>query len=329
MKKKLNIYITDKCNKQCPWCYVDKKANKTMDIKTANRIIDYVNSHTDEIDSVVLIGGEPFVEQKLMLHFIDNFAKLDNDIAIMTNGTIDMSNFISSMRNYSGNRININMSFIEVNDPDNEKRIKNIELLHQHNIELVTLVVLTPERIDSILKMIRYLEQFNPYVIKVLRMHMLGDYWTDKDTERYAQVLPDLIYENIIYNFKHNEIKKIYLPNKIHIDCDHCFSMSDTTKIHCVNQEGIVTGITVGIDGKKYLCDGAYGKRSHSFGYLWEEKENPYIIKEFGYQDVLYNYCYMAHHSTMISFDKLCDQYRDRYTRIFFKLKELKEGGKE
>ena len=41
MKKKLNIYITDKCNKQCPWCYVDKKANKTMDIKTANRIIDF------------------------------------------------------------------------------------------------------------------------------------------------------------------------------------------------------------------------------------------------------------------------------------------------
>ena len=153
MKKKLNIYITDKCNKQCPWCYVDKKANKTMDIKTANKIIDYVNSHTDEIDSVVLIGGEPFVEQKLMLHFIDNFAKLDNDIAIMTNGTIDMSNFISSMRNFSGNRININMSFTEVDDPDNEKRIRNIELLHQHNIELVTLVVLTPERIDNILKM--------------------------------------------------------------------------------------------------------------------------------------------------------------------------------
>lgn len=74
----LTFVVTEDCNLRCKYCYITHKSNgKVLKLKTAKKFIDYI-LETDSInksDAVILdfIGGEPFLEPKLIEDICDYF----------------------------------------------------------------------------------------------------------------------------------------------------------------------------------------------------------------------------------------------------------------
>lgn len=320
MTEAVDIYITQKCNLNCSWCYIKNREHQTMTQDTLDKVLNTITKNKDKLHNVAIAGGEPMVEQEKVLYILKMLPKIDGNITLMTNGTIDMKNFLNKANEITNNKIMIDFSFSPLNKELTLIREKNIFLAKSlSNIEPIMQTVLTPERIPCIYDYIKYMEKFN-IRIRVLRMHQLGDYWTDEDTAAYEKILPKLIYESAIYASKTNiGWNALELPNKPSIYkkiemCGKCISCQDT-----------VPKVTlVDIDGQVYLCTGALGKKQYSYGYFWEEKDKP-NLKEFGYQDNYYNYCYVAKNKIMNSFDIMNDKYRHIFQKVYYKLNRLKE----
>ena len=61
-QKKMAIYINNKCNRNCSFCYVDKTTSTEMDMQVMNKIINYINSQeTNKYRTIIFVGGEPLL----------------------------------------------------------------------------------------------------------------------------------------------------------------------------------------------------------------------------------------------------------------------------
>jgi len=92
---KCTLFVTDKCNLDCSYCYVCKK-NSSMSIETAKKIVDYIllNSPKDEEIQFGFFGGEPLLEFDLIKEITKlikthkNFRQYQSRISLATNGTV-------------------------------------------------------------------------------------------------------------------------------------------------------------------------------------------------------------------------------------------------
>lgn len=320
MNKRLILYLTEKCNRHCPKCYVHQRSNKTMTKDTADKIIEYYSRHIETYPEVVFIGGETMLALDMVKYFYDRISKLNPNLIydFMTNGTISFSK-LEDMVDVS--RFALNLSFDSINDPDNELKLENLKYGLTHCYETSCLLVNTPDKIEENIKLIKMLIPYEPPVIKVLRQHKASDFWSIDDVEHYKSVLPELMHLSLYYEFKHKDKHKwIILPDKINMGYDNIMYPVNNFAPNAmpsspVCQDSINYCIVVGIDGKQYLCDGAYGENSHCLGYIWDEPKNIYQ-KEFGYQDYLYNYCYLAEKTTLPELDQLNHEYRIKYQEL-------------
>lgn len=321
-QKKMAIYINNKCNRNCSFCYVDKTTSTEMDMQVMNKIINYINSQeTNKYRTIIFVGGEPLLSLEKITYFIDNIKHTSINYGIMTNGTMNISELVNKIDCHN---LAFNISFISTTSKDNKLKIQNIKYLKQKHIQCNALIVNTPNNINKIFDLLLYLIKIKPNYIKVLRQHKMGDFWTQKDIDEYAKVLSKLMHLSIYCKEKFTNVNQISLPNKIDIPISCSDSIYDDYAINLVDQDSICKYDIVGIDGKQYLCDGACGENRYSFGYIWDSPVNPYIIKEFGYQDVLYDYCYLANNPCCLSFDRLNDKYRSIYQSYLSRLEELK-----
>lgn len=73
----ITFIVTEDCNLRCKYCYITHKAaNKRMNFETARLFIDYILSDKFKRDEAVIlefIGGEPFIEVKLIDEICDYF----------------------------------------------------------------------------------------------------------------------------------------------------------------------------------------------------------------------------------------------------------------
>ncbi len=75
--KTILLTITESCNLDCIYCYEDYKCSKSMDFKTAIGIIDKELSSLPNgiILDVSYMGGEPFINFKLMKQIYEHYEK--------------------------------------------------------------------------------------------------------------------------------------------------------------------------------------------------------------------------------------------------------------
>jgi len=314
--KKLAIYINDICNRNCSFCYVNK-TNKIMTLETANKIISYINDN-DIYKTIIFVGGEPTLTPDLIKYFIDNI-KINVKYGVMTNGIIKNLDIFKPYKN-----LTFNISFINEKDPDNYYKEMTIKKLNDLNIKYNALIVNTPNNIVNLLNIFKYIIKLKPTYIKLLRQHKMGDIWTLNDIYKYKEILPKLIHFSIYCKEKFKTYNQISLPNKIDIPIQYSSEVYDKFEINLVDQDSICKYDIVGVDGKQYLCDGACGENKYCFGYIWDKPNNPYLIHNFGYEDVLYDYCYLANNKVCLDFDKINDKYRDYYNNIISKIEGLK-----
>lgn len=331
--KNLVLYITEKCNLSCPKCYVEDKRNIVMSQETADKIVEYVKKHDKTYTNIIFIGGEPTLAPNIM-RYIYNALKYNpkRRFTIMTNGTTDLKNIIDI---FDWTRVEYNISFDYRNDKNNTKKIETAKVVKKLGANVVALIVNTPEKMHENLYLMKHIiKNYDKYfgAIVLLKQHKACDFWNESDVIEYSKILPDLIHLSIWYSVSKNFKKSMLLPNKPTIQHEHllsnrsggdiqmCLVCQDSHDNRCV---------VVGPDGMHYICDGAYGEKKYSLGYIWDETENIYA-KPFGYtlEDGLYEYCFLSKNKTLLSFDKLTEKWRRKSAKIINKLLLLKGNNK-
>lgn len=331
--KYLVLYITEKCNLSCPKCYVENKKNVVMSKETADKIIEYVKKHDETYTNIIFIGGEPTLEPHIMKYIYDALEyNPKRKFTIMTNGTTNLENIIDI---FDWSRVEYNISFDYRNDKNNWKKFETAKTVKGLGANVIALIVNTPEKMHENLYLMKHIvKYYDKYfgAIILLKQHKACDFWNKSDVVEYSKILPDLIHLSAWYHVSRNFSKTMLLPNKPTIqheclldsksggDAQMCLVCQDSHDNRCV---------VVGPDGMHYICDGAYGEKKYSLGYIWDETENIYK-KEFGYtmEDGLYEYCFLSKNKTLLSFDRLTEQWRRRYASILNKLLLLKGNNK-
>lgn len=105
--KKVVINISNSCNLSCTYCYADGgnygMMNRLMDIDTADKIIDQLNSRGIQcIKRLILFGGEPFLNIDLFIYIIEQLSKNIEiqKIETVTNGTVLNKKVKTMINNY-------------------------------------------------------------------------------------------------------------------------------------------------------------------------------------------------------------------------------------
>lgn len=308
MKRKLVLYINHMCNCTCDFCYIRDMDSSFMDISTVDKIAEYINSNPKKYDVIIFIGGEPFITPDIMIDFIHKINDQTMTYSFMTNGLINLDTFHKKFpkRDYA-----FNISIKDYIDYDSSILEPNIRYLKKHDYHITLETVLTPDSISKLLDIVKYMIGFGED-IKILRQHMMGDIWSEKDVANYKVILPELISMAIMYYYKHR--KELVLPNKL----QYLESERDIAKMagyNLVCQDSLSVCDIVGIDGERYLCDGAYGGTKFKLGYVWDNKDNPYPRNKCNCNSCE-EYCYMAKNKVMKSFDELNNTYRPVYREL-------------
>jgi len=75
------------CNLNCKWCDTKYSFNEYK-IMSLNKILNIVKN--ENINKITITGGEPFLQQNELLLLITEIKKLNKEICIYTNGTIEI-----------------------------------------------------------------------------------------------------------------------------------------------------------------------------------------------------------------------------------------------
>ncbi len=65
------LHLTNDCNMACTYCYVDRQNVQTMDIKTAQKVVDMAASSGSSSIGIIFFGGEPLLHKDLIEQVIE------------------------------------------------------------------------------------------------------------------------------------------------------------------------------------------------------------------------------------------------------------------
>ncbi|MFW5847121.1 MAG: radical SAM protein [Nanoarchaeota archaeon] len=91
----LALLITQRCNLDCDYCYIEKNPNSEMKLDIAKKVIDFFLNSQGKYKKIILLGGEPLLREKFISEILDyvekqkiNFSEKNIITIINTNGTI-------------------------------------------------------------------------------------------------------------------------------------------------------------------------------------------------------------------------------------------------
>ncbi len=255
------VYLTDKCNMNCKYCYEHKK-DREISFENIKNLVDNIIRY-DESESCVLsfYGGEPLLKFDLIKQTIEYINSQNKNkrflYSMTTNGTllndeiieyIDKNDFLIVQFSIDGikeshdkNRVfqGGNGTF----DRASENAKKVIERFH--NTKLVANKVITKNNLKTLDQDVRYL--FN---MGFKEIYVLIDYyadWTDDDLPVFKEQLAKM---SEVYASEMMKEKDVYISlfdEKIKTYIDDSYNCNDDCKM------GMRT-INVGTDGNFYPC---------------------------------------------------------------------------
>ena len=136
-RKYLNLIvtITSECDLRCAYCFENHLQRKAMSMETCidllNEIKGYIETNDIETIDCVLFGGEPMLNQDVLLFFVHEFSvycgnmNIELDMMMTTNGIIcDEEFFIELSKN---GVTSIQLSFDGTENTNNRRRCAKIE----------------------------------------------------------------------------------------------------------------------------------------------------------------------------------------------------------
>ncbi|WDV47076.1 radical SAM protein [Clostridiaceae bacterium M8S5] len=109
-KLSFTIYLTTMCNMKCSYCYEKEYKVKSMTLKTADKVIEFICKKVEEKKSEMINikfhGGEPLLEVDLIRHIMNQIKKRKetNNIfikySLTTNGTIFSDEILDVLKEF-------------------------------------------------------------------------------------------------------------------------------------------------------------------------------------------------------------------------------------
>lgn len=184
------INLTDQCNLNCLYCYVDSSPTRSnymkpeIAIKIASELIN-MNSDNEEILTVVFHGGEPTLNLNAIRAFCEYIIPYRDrfDLCIQTNGTNISDEFIKLVKKYS---INIGLSIDGYKKLHDATRIdikgkgsfdsleKGIKVLKEEGISFGILTVLNRYNYKYTREIIDYFSSIGAKNCAFLRLTEIG-----------------------------------------------------------------------------------------------------------------------------------------------------------
>jgi len=279
--------LTEKCNLNCSYCYIEAGCKKTgmMDEKTAFRIADeYLEMHKKDTERLNYLfhGGEPLLNFELMkkvTEYVKPYRK-KLSLSIQTNGTL-ITDEIAKF--FKENNIEVGISidgpqfvhdasrYYQGKKGSFEHVMRGIRILQKHDVSFGTISVLTGlnakymnETIDFFLENKIYALSFSP-IQKNGRGKDDSNYYVDGDTlfEAYKIILDRIIAHNrahdknewLVERVLSNLMQSIYFNRK---------------PFMCMNSPCGAARNILGIDvhGNFYACDNFTGDKDFLIGSL-------------------------------------------------------------
>jgi uncharacterized protein len=284
----LNIFITEDCNLNCRYCFVDKTYKKSqLTLPALKRAIDLLFLFPQKTKSIAFNGGEPLLEYPLLKKtciYIKEKAEQENikiNLATMTNGTLISK---KQCQFFEKNRIIVKVSI----DGDKRNHDKNrlfkknssdssfqviIANLNNFNdkSKIAASLVFAPQTISHLFKNIKFLQklgfgyiEFYPEIFAFWTKNQLDKLKeelrkiTDYYISLFAQKKLDLIFKNSLLDAIINKreivgnsgsCQKIHLaPDENFYFCDKVFSLPEKER-----KKYIIGNIKNGINNNKRL----------------------------------------------------------------------------
>jgi uncharacterized protein len=252
----LALYITDKCNLRCDYCFV-KKADRVMDVEYAKRIIKHFVNKGELKITPTFLGGEPLIEWSLIkeivtyseMHGIRGFNLATNGLLI-TKNKIDYfinHNFkiqlsfdgVRQVQNCSRRRINGSGTFEEL------QKSLNLFLMYSNRISPEIRMTITRKNLGFLSKSIIFISEIGFRKNRINIMPVIDKLWEKSDFKR-------LLFEARIIKKYFNTLK--LQPN---IFINECIDKKHAN-IFCLS-ENCSCGygsrvICIDCDGKAYSC---------------------------------------------------------------------------
>ncbi|MBF0510744.1 MAG: radical SAM protein [Candidatus Omnitrophica bacterium] len=84
------IYVTERCNLHCDYCFFRHKGLKDISLQAVNRFFSLFKYHQTEPSTLILSGGEPFLAKDLLYQILEKAKRFlkKTSLHIQTNGVL-------------------------------------------------------------------------------------------------------------------------------------------------------------------------------------------------------------------------------------------------
>lgn len=155
------MHLTQKCNLRCKYCHVAAETEKSTDKYIDPTIIK--NIFVEDIHSISIAGGEPFVMKGRLYDFIDKAQKYVKNIAITTNGILITDDDLKKLKEKKI-RLQFSVDGLEhyhdgIRGRGNFKRtLKNIKKTINYGLSVNILTTVSRENLSDIPQFLEFID---------------------------------------------------------------------------------------------------------------------------------------------------------------------------
>lgn len=246
----LNIFLTNRCNLDCSYCFVKKKEQKEINgARPFDKIISYFINSPGQSKAINFTGGEPLLDFKKLREIIV-FAKKVNkqnkklNITVVTNATLLKA---ESVNFFKENQIDLKISidgkkvFHDSNRcykstplaSSYDKIINKLSLFSRYGLQARATMVFTPSNYKQLINNISHLKNLG--FAQIDFSPDLYAFWREKDRAALEEVFAgfSVYYSDLFLSgsgvFKNSFLSRMLhnknqsnkpICNKIHLDCN-------------------------------------------------------------------------------------------------------------
>ena len=238
LKYDLKIFITNKCNQKCAYCFerdTMHKLNTRINKETINDICRFVRSDINMINSLNFLGGETFLNiddiDEILTKLYDLLVSTNIEVCFFTNGMIFNDKVVSIYKKFSKLNLFVYISDHNMNlSNESSTTCKHLQFLIDNNINYELRLIFDSVKLSHPDKLNEY---FTNTRNKSFNVNLFPAYFDkyniidDKMMESFKSWCADNISNIDTYLIRSLlsdvfKIERIIDSPKLHKTCDHC-----------------------------------------------------------------------------------------------------------
>lgn len=271
-----NIWVTEKCNLCCSYCYEGEKRYIDMNDEVIEKTISFIHKNMEQskANMINFHGGEPLLAIDNIIKIITSCNKIGRfRYSLTTNGTI-VNDFV--LDELKKKHIYVSLSIDgtkEIHDCNRKKHngsgtyntaVECLKALQDRDIDVRVRMTVTPETVSAIYNSVMSIADLNAKTI-VAMIDLYDDHWTDS--------LLDVLKEQLIM---------------IHIDLKEKSEFSFYSDLKMKKKgfcDGGITNFNISADGMIYPCTCLVNDKEHMIGSVFNGIDDSLLHKHKVYYD--------------------------------------------